>query len=73
MSEVHLLRPGVKMQLYHLSHTLRNITYHDIIAFDQKLGVKGPRNFKCLGNFAGGSLHLKAMEKENQTHTKIYV
>lgn len=55
----------------HLSfcHTLGNNTYHDIIAFNQKLSVKGPRNFKCLCDFSGGSLNLRAMKTEN---THIY-
>lgn len=48
-----------------------SITYHDIIAFNQKLSVEGSRYFKCLCNFAGCSLNLRAMEKENR-HVQTY-
>ena len=54
------------------SITLWNITYHDIIAFNQKLSVKGPRNFKSLRNFPGGSLNLSAREKENTDTYNIH-
>lgn len=64
-SELHLLQPGVKMSIYHLVIPPGNITYHDIIAFYQKLSVKGPRNFKCLRDFPGGNLNLRAMRKEH--------
>ena len=42
------------------------ITYHDIIAFHQELGVKGARNLKGLSDFPSGILHLMRRRK---THT----
>lgn len=46
-----------------------NITYHDIIAFNQKLSVKGSRDFKSLRNFSGGNLDLE-VEGEKKRWTE---
>lgn len=54
----------------------RHITYHDIIALNQKLSVKGSRDFKGLRDFSGGNLDLevegeeKKMERTCITHQK---
>lgn len=53
-----------------------NITYHDIIALNQKLSVKGSRDFKSLRDFSGGNLDLevggggKEMGRTCITHQK---
>lgn len=62
------------MSICLFSHTQR-YTYHDIIAFNQKLSVKWPRNFKCVRDFSGGNFNLKEEggedegKKKKNTHT----
>lgn len=46
-----------------------NITYHDIIALNQKLSVKGSRDFKSLRDFSGGNLDLE-VEGGGETWTE---
>lgn len=56
-----------------LDHTSGHITYHDIIAFNQKLGVKGPWNLKRLCNFPGGNFDLKAAKRRTYIQKKYEV
>lgn len=52
------MQPRVKITISHLAIPSGIITYHDIIAFNQKLSVKGSRNFKRPCNFPSGNLNL---------------
>lgn len=63
------MQPSVKRAISYLAVPQGNITYHDIIAFNQELSVKGPRNFKRLCNFSGGNLDLR-IKKEHAQHIK---
>lgn len=46
------------------------ITYHDIVAFHQKLSVKRPWNLKRLCNFPCGGLHLKIAKGKKNDYRK---
>lgn len=50
-----------------------NITYHDIIAFNQKLSIKGSRNFKRLCNFPNGNLNLDEGKKKKKCNKKGHI
>lgn len=49
----------MKLAISYLAASRGNITYHDIIALNQKLSVKGSRDFKSLRDFSGGNLDLE--------------
>lgn len=63
--QVNCLQPNMKVTIS--PSPSENITYHNIVAFNQKLSVEGTRNFKRLRNFPGGNLNLNDKgKKENK-------
>lgn len=49
----------MKPAVWYSAASRGNITYHDIISLNQKLSVKGSRDFKSLRDFSGGNLDLE--------------
>lgn len=66
------MQPSMKMTISHLALPSGNITYHHIIAFNQKLSVKRPRNFKRLCNFPNSNLNLNDKGRKEMQHKKAY-
>lgn len=62
------MQPSMIITISHLALPSGNITYHDIIAFNQELSVKGTRNFKCLRNFPSSNLNLNDRGKKEMQH-----
>lgn len=52
----------MKPAVWYSAASRGNVTYHDIIALNQKLSVKGSRDFKSLRDFSGGNLDLEVEE-----------